>query len=130
MFHPSMHYCGLVLAYLLTAASPQQATASRVRPRVAPTYDYIIVGGGTAGLTIASRLAENPGLSIAVIEAGGFYEADNGNLSVVPGYCTTFSGTDPKLTNPKVDWGFVTTPQAVSVRDSAAAGTISNCAIP
>lgn len=124
-----MHYCGLVLAYLLTAASPQQATASRVRLREAPTYDYIIVGGGTAGLTIASRLAENPGLSIAVIEAGGFYEADNGNLSVVPGYCTTFSGTDPKLTNPKVDWGFVTTPQAVSVHDSAAPGsTVSHCA--
>lgn len=78
------------------------------------TFDYVIVGGGTAGLTIASRLAEDPSLSVAVIEAGGYYEADNGNLSVVPGYCTTYTGTNPHLTNPEVDWGFVTTPQAVS----------------
>lgn len=84
------------------------------------------MGGGTAGLTIASRLAENPALSIAVIEAGGFYEADNGNLSVTPGYCTTFSGTDPQLTNPNVDWGFVTTPQAVSICYPVAADSLSH----
>ncbi|KAL8808636.1 MAG: hypothetical protein Q9200_004165 [Gallowayella weberi] len=48
------------------------------------TYDYVILGGGTAGLTIASRLAANPQLSVAVIEAGGFYEIDNGNGSVIP----------------------------------------------
>lgn len=79
------------------------------------TFDYVIVGGGTAGLAIASRLAENPSLSVAVIEAGGFYEVDNGNLSTIPGYCTAFTGTDPSLTNPAVDWGFVTVPQAVSI---------------
>lgn len=78
------------------------------------TYDYIIVGGGTAGLTVASRLAENPNITVAVIEAGGFYEADDGNVSVVPGYCTVYAGTAPNGTNPLVDWGFVTTPQIVS----------------
>lgn len=41
------------------------------------SYDYVIVGGGTAGLTIAARLAENNTASVAVIEAGGFYEVDN-----------------------------------------------------
>ena len=83
-------------------------------PGVNATYDYIIVGGGTAGLTIASRLAAEPSISVAVIEAGGFYEADDGNVSVVPGYCTVYAGTDPTDTNPLVDWGFVTVPQAVS----------------
>lgn len=32
------------------------------------TYDYVIVGGGNAGLTIATRLAEDPSISVAVIE--------------------------------------------------------------
>lgn len=35
------------------------------------TYDYIIAGGGTAGLVIARRLAESPGAPrVLVIEAG------------------------------------------------------------
>lgn len=77
------------------------------------TYDYVIVGGGTAGLTLAARLAENSSLSVAVIEAGGFYEADNGNISTTPAYDIFYSGTSPNDTNPKIDWGFVTEPQAV-----------------
>ena len=84
-------------------------------PGVNATYDYVVVGGGTAGLTIASRLAAEPSISVAVIEAGGFYEAEDGNISVVPGYCTVYAGTDPADTNPLVDWGFVTLPQAVSI---------------
>ena len=34
------------------------------------TYDYVIVGGGTAGAVIGARLSENPDLQVAVIEAG------------------------------------------------------------
>ncbi|KAL8696230.1 MAG: hypothetical protein Q9224_002905, partial [Gallowayella concinna] len=80
-------------------------------PGVNTTFDYVVVGGGTAGLTIASRLAADPSISVAVIEAGGFYEAE-GNTSVVPAYCTAFAGTDPADTNPSIDWSFVTVPQA------------------
>lgn len=84
-------------------------------PGVNATYDYIVVGGGTAGLTIASRLAAEPSISVAVIEAGGFYEANDSNVSVVPGYCTVYAGTDPADTNPLVDWGLMTVPQAVNI---------------
>ena len=56
-------------------------------------------------MTVASRLAENSQLSIAVVEAGDFYEKVNGNLSIVPAYGGSVS-------TPAVDWGFKTTPQA------------------
>ena len=77
------------------------------------TFDYVVIGGGTAGLAIATRLAESLSHTVAVIEAGGFYEQDNGNLSTVPGYCTFFAGTDHDNFNPLVDWGFSTQPQKV-----------------
>nr|6XUT_A Chain A, Oligosaccharide dehydrogenase [Trametes cinnabarina]6XUU_A Chain A, Oligosaccharide dehydrogenase [Trametes cinnabarina]6XUV_A Chain A, Oligosaccharide dehydrogenase [Trametes cinnabarina] len=35
------------------------------------TYDYIVVGGGLTGTTVAARLAENSSLQILMIEAGG-----------------------------------------------------------
>ena len=122
-----MHMLG-VISGVLVFAPALQAVPARPRahtqrtttiaqsfgiPGVNATFDYIVVGGGTAGLTIASRLASEPSISVAVIEAGGFYQADDGNTSVVPGYCTLYSGTDPADTNPLVDWGFVTVPQAV-----------------
>lgn len=38
------------------------------RPGINATYDYVVVGGGTAGLTVATRLAENRSVSVAVVE--------------------------------------------------------------
>ncbi|ESZ96436.1 hypothetical protein SBOR_3168 [Sclerotinia borealis F-4128] len=76
------------------------------------TYDYVVVGGGTAGLVIASRLAKIA--SVGVIEAGGFYEQDNGNYSIVP-YGSqqmplVYSSEDyPK--QPLVDWDLLSVPQ-------------------
>lgn len=46
------------------------------------SYDYVVVGGGTAGLALATRLAENTSLTVAVIEAGGFYEEGISDLSL------------------------------------------------
>ncbi|MGI9058174.1 MAG: GMC family oxidoreductase [Ktedonobacteraceae bacterium] len=43
-------------------------------------YDYIVVGGGTAGAVVAARLAENPGTSVCLIEAG---PTDAGNAEIL-----------------------------------------------
>lgn len=88
-------------------------------PGTNATFDYVVVGGGTAGLTIATRLASDPAISVAVIEAGGFYEIDNGNRSTVPGYATYYTGSDPNDYQPLVDWGFTTVPQTVRVLNAS-----------
>lgn len=33
-------------------------------------FDFVVVGGGTAGNVVAGRLAENPNASVLVVEAG------------------------------------------------------------
>ncbi|KAI4117406.1 MAG: hypothetical protein LQ345_002347 [Seirophora villosa] len=76
------------------------------------TYEYIIVGGGTAGLTLATRLAEQQSGRVAVIEAGGFYEIGNGNISQIPAGDGVYAGKAEDDWQPLVDWGYVTTPQA------------------
>lgn len=77
------------------------------------TYDYVVVGAGTAGLTLATRLAQDGRYSVAVLEAGSWYALDNGNRSVIPGY-DFYSANFTGLTgvNPLIDWEFMTTPQA------------------
>ncbi|KAI0420752.1 putative glucose-methanol-choline oxidoreductase [Xylaria grammica] len=76
------------------------------------TYDYIIVGGGTAGLTVAARLVEQHAGTVAVVEAGTFYEFSNSNNSMLPGGDGAFTGKGVKDWQPLIDWGYVTTPQA------------------
>ncbi|KAL9611866.1 MAG: hypothetical protein Q9167_003520 [Letrouitia subvulpina] len=77
------------------------------------TFEYVVVGGGTAGLTVATRLSEQQSGRVAVVEAGGFYEISNGNISQVPASDGFYAGTAKDDWQPLVDWGYVTTPQAV-----------------
>lgn len=71
-------------------------------------YDYIVVGGGTAGLVVAARLSEDATTSVLVIEAGD----DNSNdpLVLTPGMMTAMYG------NEKYDWNFISSPQVSSAR--------------
>ncbi|TFY63801.1 hypothetical protein EVJ58_g3037 [Rhodofomes roseus] len=67
------------------------------------TFDYIIVGGGTAGLTIASRLLETTDSSILVLEAGQ-PNLDDPKILLGAQWGATFG-------DPKYDWLFESTPQ-------------------
>lgn len=78
------------------------------------TFDYVIIGGGTAGLTLATRLAQNTSFTVAVIEAGGFCETDNGNLSAIPADNAYWVGKAAPERNPLIDWETYTEPIPVS----------------
>lgn len=75
------------------------------------TYDYVVIGGGTAGNAIGTRLAE-AGLSVAIIEAGEFYEIGDPVLASTPAGDIAFIGTDISDSDPLVDWEFVAENQA------------------
>ena len=67
------------------------------------TFDFVIAGGGTAGLTLAARLTEVPTISVAVLEAGVDRSSDLNVLA--PGLLTALYG------NEDYDWIYETTPQ-------------------
>lgn len=70
-------------------------------------YDYLIVGGGTAGLVVAARLTENPNVHVAVIEAGK-NRMDDVQIKM-PALFTKL------LSNPDYDWMHTTSPQVCLV---------------
>lgn len=66
------------------------------------TFDYVIVGGGTAGVPVGTRLAA-AGYKVAILEAGGFYEDSEPILATTPAF-----DFQPNAAN---DWAFETEPQ-------------------
>lgn len=111
-----MHSIILVILQLFSLAAaltPSQLFSSGNSfgiPGQNATYDYVVIGGGTAGNAMAARLAEDSSIRVAVVEAGGFYQIDSGNRSVVPAYASGNQAPGVPA-NPLTDWGFVTTPQ-------------------
>lgn len=66
------------------------------------TFDIIVIGGGSGGCAAAARLAEDTGLSVCLLEAGG----ENETMAVnTPGMLAL------NVRKRKANWGFDTTPQ-------------------
>ena len=68
------------------------------------SYDFVIVGGGSAGSTMASRLTEDPNVSVCLLEAGG---DGNGILVRAPAGVVAMLPGRPKINN----WAFNTESQ-------------------
>jgi len=83
-------------------SSSELMTWEQIAENNQTTFDYVILGGGTAGLVVASRLSEDPSISVAVIEAG---HVERTNPIVTN---TTVLGI---AKNTPVDWQYVGAPQ-------------------
>lgn len=98
---PTYTLDGLSKAAFVTAEEQQFGPAPytiKWQPLPSGTYDYIIVGGGASGATVASRLSENPNVRVLVIEQGG----EESGFSA----CPIFWGLHAKT---KRDFGYMTT---------------------
>jgi choline dehydrogenase len=64
------------------------------------TFDYIVVGAGSAGAVVAARLSEDPSTRVLLVEAGGSHK--HLNVQVPAAFSTQFKT--------ELDWELYTSP--------------------
>lgn len=84
---------------------------------IASSYDFVIVGGGTAGLVIAARLTEIAGIDVLVLEAGESHVNDP--MVDIPAMAASLQGSH-------VDWQFQTVPQVYSHYETNRISVLTN----
>ena len=94
-----------MLSYAFTAALAglQRGKPKRMSERDENVFDYVIVGAGTAGCVLASRLSEDRASRVALVEAGPL---DRHPFIHIP------ATVGAAIAQPKLNWRFMTAPQA------------------
>ncbi|KAG4436398.1 hypothetical protein IFR05_008121 [Cadophora sp. M221] len=87
-----------------THAAPSFRRAAYVNAAdLRPSYDYVVIGAGAAGLTVANRLSEDSSVTVLVIEAGNFDQQED--IVTIPGLAGGAVGT-------QYDWNITYAPTA------------------
>ncbi|KZW02210.1 putative glucose-methanol-choline oxidoreductase [Exidia glandulosa HHB12029] len=85
---------------------PRLLRARNIVDEIQESYDFVVVGGGLAGLVLGARLSEDSNHTVLVLESGGTGDDLRDRIDT-PGY-TYYQSLWPTALN----WAFQTTPQA------------------
>ncbi|KAL7643302.1 UNVERIFIED_CONTAM: hypothetical protein RMT77_006594 [Armadillidium vulgare] len=89
---------GLLISTFYLAFKPSNTERNPPNVKVLkPEYDFIIVGAGSAGAVVASRLSENPDFEVLLLEAG---DGETG-INYTPAFSSFSYQTEQ-------DWNFTT----------------------
>lgn len=101
----------------VSALSAQSQPAQRTR-ETSPTFDVVIVGGGSAGAVMAARLSENPARRVLLLEAGHSYAPYDYPRLIADSDVLGANG------NPEFEWGYRTEPGYISHAIGAIRGKV------
>jgi len=105
--HLAVGLASVLVVYWMFGCCSQCAPGTNLTEDILQSYDYIIVGAGSTGCVVASRLSEDPDVRVLVLEAGG---DDRGDKTIeVP-------GRSHHLMHSKYDWEYYTVPQKHGLR--------------
>ena len=89
-------------ATLTTGPVIGRANSTEIESKMTETnFDYVVIGGGTAGPVLAARLSEDPNTSVLIIEAGPENTYETGEFAAGVG----------GMWAPATNWGFSSAPQ-------------------
>ena len=100
LFKVAVIFAIFAVAFYFVAISRDSLVVTNINS----TYDYIVVGAGSAGAVLAARLSEDRGITVLLVEAGG---EDTQILPYVPMMSALFQNTS-------LDWVYYTEPQTHS----------------